>query len=180
MTRSLQTGSLQHVQTAWRQDRPDIQFAEKELCMVMAMPTVEAWKQLKRLGRCVVRLPRKKEHLGWAGCRRTADPPVVAAVKLCGDCIGLTQLAADWNFPSVGHVDSPAAIGIANRKGNGKFHHVKVGMLLIQESVVEGEMILWKVKGENNVTDILTKNAGVATLESACKVHDHDLPTWPN
>ena len=24
VTRSLQTGSLQHVQTAWRQDRPDI------------------------------------------------------------------------------------------------------------------------------------------------------------
>ena len=32
---------------------------------------------IEKIGRCVVRLPRKKEHLGWAGCRRTADPPVV-------------------------------------------------------------------------------------------------------
>ena len=79
-----------------------------------------------------------------------AEAELVAAVKLCGDCIGLTQLAADWRKPSVGHVDSPAAIGIANLKGNGKLRHVKVGMLWIQESVLEGEIILWKVKGENN------------------------------
>ena len=142
------------------------------------MPNSGSMEAFERLGRCVVRLPRKKEHLGWAGCRRTADPPM-AAVKLCGESIGLTQFAADWNIPSVGHVDSPTAINCQS-KGNGKLHHVKVGMLLIQESVVEGEIILWKVKGENNVTDILTKNTGVATLESACKVHDHDLPTWPS
>ena len=46
---------------------------------------------------------------------------LVVAVKLCGECIGLTQLATNWGIPLVGHVhvDSPA-IGIANRKGNGK------------------------------------------------------------
>ena len=92
----------------------------------------------------------------WGSTQRnvtlsSAQAELVAAVKLCGESIGLTQLAADWNIPSVGHVDTPAAIEIANRKGNGKLHHVKVGMLWIQESVVEGEIILWKVKGENNV-----------------------------
>ena len=107
----------------------------------------------------------------------SAEAELVAAVKLCGECIGLTQLAADWRKPSVGHVhvDSPAAIGIANRKGNGKLHHKKVGTLWIQESVVEEE-----IKGENNATDILTKNVGVATLESACRIHEHDFPTWPS
>ena len=61
----------------------------------------------------------------------SAQAELVAAVKLYGEYIGLTQLAPDWRKPSVGHVhvDSPAAIGIANRKGNGKLHHVKVGML---------------------------------------------------
>ena len=47
VTKSLQTDSLQHVQTAWRQDRPDTQFAVKELCMGMAMPNsgnMEAFK----------------------------------------------------------------------------------------------------------------------------------------
>ena len=110
----------------------------------------------------------------------SAEAELVAAVKLCGDCIGLTQLAADRRKPSVGHVDSPAAIGIATRKENGKFRHVKVGTLWVQESVVEEEIMLRKVKGENNVTDILTKNVGVATLESACRVHEHDFSTRPN
>ena len=69
------------------QDRPDIQFAVKELCRRMAMPTVGAGKQLKRLGRCVKGRPREILKFGlqestsildgssdsdWAGCRRTA------------------------------------------------------------------------------------------------------------
>ena len=107
----------------------------------------------------------------------SAQAELVAAVIPCGESIGLTQLAADLGIPLVGHVhvDSPAAIRIANRKGNGKLRHVKVGMLWIQELVVEEEIILRKVKGENNVADILTKNVGVATLESACRVHVHDF-----
>ena len=52
----------------------------------------------------------------WSSTQRnvtlsSAEAELVAAVKLCGDCIGLTQLAADWRKPSVTHVDSPAAIG---------------------------------------------------------------------
>ena len=39
-------------------DRPDTQFAVKDLCRWTAMPTVGAWKQLKRLGRYM------KEDLG--------------------------------------------------------------------------------------------------------------------
>ena len=60
----------------------------------------------------------------WSSTQRnvtlsSAEAELVAAVKLCGDCIGFTQLAADWRKPSA------AAIGIANRKGNGKLHHVR-------------------------------------------------------
>ena len=52
----------------------------------------------------------------WSSTQRnvtlsSAEEELVAAVKLCGDCIDLTQLAADWRKPSVTHVDSPAAIG---------------------------------------------------------------------
>ena len=32
------------------QDRPDIMFAAKEVCRWMSVPTVGAWKSLKRLG----------------------------------------------------------------------------------------------------------------------------------
>ena len=47
------------------QDRPDIQFAVKELYMWMAMPTVEARKQLKRLGRNVKGRPRVVLKFGF-------------------------------------------------------------------------------------------------------------------
>ena len=96
----------------------------------------------------------------WSSTQRnvtlsSAEAELVAAVKLCGESIGLTLLAADWGIPLVGHVhvDSSAAIGIANRKGNGKLRHVKVGTLWIQQLAEEEEIILRKVKGENNVAD---------------------------
>ena len=108
----------------------------------------------------------------WSSTQRTvtlssAEAELVATVKLFGESIGLTQLAAAGRIPLVGHVhvESSAVIGIANRKGNGKLRHVKVGTLWIQELVEDEEIILRKVEGENNVADILTKNVGVATLD---------------
>ena len=106
----------------------------------------------------------------WAGCRRTArstsggalmignhlikswsstqknitlssaEAELVASVKVCGETIGLVQLAADWGLDMKGkiHVDSSAAIGVAHRRGNGKLRHVKVGSLWIQELVGGG------------------------------------------
>ena len=40
------------------QDRPDIQFATKELCREMSEPTLRGWNGLKRLGRYLVAYPR--------------------------------------------------------------------------------------------------------------------------
>ena len=57
-------------------------------------------------------------------------------------------------------VDSNAAIGIANRRGNGKMRHVKVGDLWIQEKVEEKELRIEKVAGEDNPADLMTKNVG--------------------
>ena len=42
-----------------------------------AFEKIGAMCERKTSGSPEVRLPRKKEHFGWAGCRRTADPPVV-------------------------------------------------------------------------------------------------------
>ena len=52
----------------------------------------------------------------------SAQTELVAAVNPCGESICLTQFAADLGILLVGHVhmDSPAEIGIANRKENGK------------------------------------------------------------
>ena len=61
----------------------------------------------------------------------------------------------------------PQKLELPIEKEMEKLRHVKVGMLWIQESVVEEEIILRNVKRENNVVDILTKNFGVATLQKS-------------
>ena len=66
-------------------DRPDAQFAAKEICRWMSKPTVSAWSALKRLVRYLVGLPRlvfkypdqvvasvdAYADTDWAGCTRT-------------------------------------------------------------------------------------------------------------
>ena len=65
----------------------------------------------------------------------SAEAELVAAVTMRTELIGITQLAADWGVSLRGrvHVDSSAAIGVAQRRGNGKLRHVRVGTLWIQE-----------------------------------------------
>ena len=58
----------------------------------------------------------------------------------------------------LGHVNSSAAVGIAYRRGNGKFRHVRVGTLWTQELVDEEEVTIQRVLGANSVADVLTKN----------------------
>ena len=89
----------------------------------------------------------------------SAEAELVAAVKVSTELIGMTQLAADWGLDSHGkvHVDSSAAIGVAQRRGCGKMRHVRVGTLWIQESVENGDLDIAKIHGEWNPADLLTK-----------------------
>ena len=51
----------------------------------------------------------------------SAEAERVAAVKMSTELIGITQLAHDWGMEVEGrlYVDSEAAIGVVNRRGNG-------------------------------------------------------------
>ena len=66
-------------------DRPDIQYAVKEVCRLMSRPTARAWVLLKRIGRYLKGRPRLvwrycwqapvsiidvTSDANWAGCRR--------------------------------------------------------------------------------------------------------------
>ncbi len=192
-------------------DRPDIQYATKEVCTGMATPTVGDRRKLKRMGRFLAANPRvvarfpfqaQPEELtgysdsDWAGCRRTArstrggvvmvgqhflkswsstqksvtlssgEAELVAAVKMATELIGMTQLYADWGIATVGRlwVDSSAALGVVQRRGNGKLRHVRVGTLWIQEVVEEGDLKVQKVDGEENPGDLCTKNVPGAKM----------------
>ena len=48
-------------------DRPDIQYAVKEICRQMAFPTEGGWNMLKRLGRYLVGKPRMVLEYNWQG-----------------------------------------------------------------------------------------------------------------
>ena len=186
-------------------DRPDIEFAVKEICRTMANPTTGDMKKIKRLARYLKEVPRlvsrfdfQKEpweiegfsDSDWAGCKRTArstsggaimagkhlikswsstqknitlssgEAELVAAVKMSTELIGILQLLEDWGVKREArvYVDSSAAIGITQRRGNGKLRHVKVGMLWIQEKVENGELNITKVLGTENPADAMTKH----------------------
>ena len=58
------------------QDRPDIQFAVKEVARRMARPTTADWSLLKRLARYLVVAPRSVTHYYWQARPRTVDTHV--------------------------------------------------------------------------------------------------------
>ena len=55
------------------------------------------------------------------------------------------------------HTDSAAAIGICKRSGIGKVRHLAVAQLWVQERLREGAFTLYKVAGQQNPADMLTK-----------------------
>ena len=70
------------------------------------------------------------------------------------------SLAMDFGIELDGHVrtDSNAAIGITHRSGlGGRTRHVQVQYLWVQGAVSRGEIKVEKVRGEDNLSDILTK-----------------------
>ena len=68
--------------------------------------------------------------------------------------------------------DASAAKGIASRRGAGKVRHIEVSQLWIQQEVATGRIKIVKVKGVDNVADILTKHVDNATLSKHCQQLD--------
>ena len=83
----------------------------------------------------------------------SAEVELVAAVKMSSELIGISQMALDWGIEVKGtvHVDSSAAIGVAQRRGCGKLRHLRVGSLWTQAKIEDGELNMEKVSGAVNV-----------------------------
>ena len=94
----------------------------------------------------------------------SAEAELTALVKTSCEAIGLTQLAKEWGIPMEADilVDSSAAIGVVNRKGNGRLRHVRIGQLWVQEKRENEELRFTKVKGTCNPADLMTKGVGKA------------------
>ena len=75
--------------------------------------------------------------------------------------LGLISIAKDLgcNWDLVIETDATAAIGICRRRGLGKIRHLAVADLWVQDRVRSGDVILRKVAGADNASDILTNVA---------------------
>ena len=93
----------------------------------------------------------------------------------------MTDMGFDVLVHSLGHsqvhTDSSAAKGMASRKGLGKVRHVEVNQLWIQQEVAAGRVKIVKVKGQNNMADILTKHVDGETLKRHCRYLETDRRT---
>ena len=75
--------------------------------------------------------------------------------------LGAASIIRDlgWEYENALEIrtDASAAIGIANRIGIGKIRHIETNQLWLQQKVLEGKLVVSKVKGEDNLADALTK-----------------------
>ena len=62
-------------------------------------------------------------------------------------------------------VDASAAVGIACRRGLGKVRHIELDQLWLQNQVARGRVRVYKVSGEENMADSLTKHSTLQRIE---------------
>ena len=85
------------------------------------------------------------------------------------EALGFQSLSRDmgWSYKIRMHSDAIAAIGIARRTGLGKVRHLDVSDLWIQEKVRSKAVELFKIAGEKNPANILTKYVDRGILSKA-------------
>ena len=179
-------------------DRPDLAFPAKELCRRMRAPGKTDLEALRRLGRYLLDSPRLVYVFPWgsignqlvvyadtdfAGCRPTRRSTSGGCALWGGRLVkhwsstqkAITLSSGEAELGLELHVslctDSSAAVGICRRAGIGRVRHLAVGQLRVQELVRDEAVALYKVKGELNPADLLTKPLGRAALDA----HLHHL-----
>merc|ERR1712079_609830 len=88
------------------QDRPDIQYATKEVCRAMQNPTSADWAKTRRIGRYLKGAPRLVYRFGWQGRQKSLTgysdtngagcPKSRRSTSAGGICIG-SHLIRSWS-----------------------------------------------------------------------------------
>ena len=83
-------------------------------------------------------------------------------VSASAEAIAIAAYARDLGLDlAVGmYCDSAAALGITNRAGIGKVHHLRTQGLWVQDVRASGRIACRKVLGEKNPAHLLTKHLG--------------------
>ena len=74
-------------------------------------------------------------------------------------------------------VDSTAALGTVNRKGNGKLRHIRVGQLWIQQTAEDEDLQFRKIGGKSNPADACTKHLTQNNLDKAMETANMEYRT---
>ena len=92
----------------------------------------------------------------------SGESELYALTKCASQVLGLISTAADFGVHLNGAVnsDSSAAIGISQRRGLQRLRHVEVQYLWVQEKFHSGALAVRKIRGEDNVADMMTKHIG--------------------
>ena len=87
--------------------------------------------------------------------------------KAAAERIGVQHMMRDLGHKLAGvvYADSSAALTSADRKGSGKLRHIHLRKLLLQEKRDRTQVELWKVKGQHNPADLLTKHMNGGRME---------------
>ena len=125
------------------QDRPDTQFAVKEIARRMAAPRRGDWELLKRFGRYLRGAPRAVFHFYWQ------QPPA-----------GLdTYVDSDWaGCKTSGRSTSGGAVLHG-------WHVIRVQYLWLQGRVKDGDVEVHKVAGQDNPADLMTKHLSAHDMQ---------------
>ena len=80
-------------------------------------------------------------------------------VKCTAEMLGITAMMKDWGRERtcILYADSPAALGIAKPKGEGKLRHINMNTLWVQEVQGREGVTYQKVLGTENPADLMTK-----------------------
>ena len=97
----------------------------------------------------------------------SGEAELAGVVKGAGEGLGVQSLALDlgMQFDLEIYADSAAAIGICRRSGIGRVRHLAVGQLWVQERLRNCDFSLFKVAGQDNPADALTKQLAREPLD---------------
>jgi len=109
----------------------------------------------------------------------SAEAEYYALTKGACHALGLEAQLADWRLDAGTlqvYSDSSSARAFSARRGLGKMRHIQTRYLWLQERVALGHLVVRKVRGDNNVANVLTKAMTVALRERYCTELGHADP----
>ena len=96
----------------------------------------------------------------------SGEAELAAVVKGAAEGLGLKAVLADFGVNVNLHMfsDATAAIGMVRREGLGRVRHLAVADLWVQQKVRNGEIVVSKIPGVDNPSDMCTKGLDLPSI----------------